>query len=98
MKKNNRQHRIIKENNHRYRPLKYLKSLHPHLCQTVLLSTCFEYVLRPGLVALTIDHTTLKKRKRTLIADVPRVKLSELVGRFGIGLSGDARRSKALLA
>jgi hypothetical protein len=33
-----------------------------------------------------------------LIADVPRVKLSELVGRFGIGLSGDARRSKALLA
>jgi hypothetical protein len=33
-----------------------------------------------------------------LIADVLRVKLSELVGRFGIGLSGDARRSKALLA
>jgi hypothetical protein len=33
-----------------------------------------------------------------LIADVPRVKLSELVGRFGTGLSGDARRSKALLA
>jgi hypothetical protein len=33
-----------------------------------------------------------------VIADVPRVKLSELVGRFGIGLSGDARRSKALLA
>ena len=33
-----------------------------------------------------------------MIADVPRVKLSELVGRFGIGLSRDARRSKALLA
>jgi hypothetical protein len=32
------------------------------------------------------------------MADVPRVKLSELVGRFGTGLSGDARRSKALLA
>jgi len=33
-----------------------------------------------------------------LIADVPRVKLSELVGRFGTGLSRDARQCKALLA
>jgi hypothetical protein len=33
-----------------------------------------------------------------VIADVPREKLSELVGRFGIGLSSDARRCKALLA
>jgi hypothetical protein len=33
-----------------------------------------------------------------VIADVPGVKLSELVGRFGIGLSRDARQCKALLA
>jgi hypothetical protein len=33
-----------------------------------------------------------------VIADVPRVKLSELVGRFGTGLSRDARQCKALLA
>jgi hypothetical protein len=33
-----------------------------------------------------------------VIADVPRVKLSELVGRFGPGLSRDARQCKALLA
>jgi hypothetical protein len=33
-----------------------------------------------------------------VIADVPRMKLSELVGRFGPGLSGNARRCKALLA
>jgi TPR repeat protein len=36
--------------------------------------------------------------KRAVIADVPAVKLSELVGRFGIGLSRDARQCKALLA
>jgi len=36
--------------------------------------------------------------KRAVIADVPGVKLSELVGRFGIGLSRDARQCKALLA
>ncbi len=33
-----------------------------------------------------------------VIADVPRVKLLELVGRFGPGLSRDARQCKALLA
>jgi class 3 adenylate cyclase len=33
-----------------------------------------------------------------VIADVPRVKLSELVGRFGTGLSQNARQCKALLA
>ena len=33
-----------------------------------------------------------------MIADVPRVKLSELVGRYGAGLSRDARQCKALLA
>jgi pilus assembly protein CpaE len=33
-----------------------------------------------------------------VIGDVPRVKLSELVGRFGVGLSRDARQCKALLA
>jgi hypothetical protein len=32
-----------------------------------------------------------------LVADVPRVKLSELVGQYGPGLSSDARRCKALL-
>jgi hypothetical protein len=38
------------------------------------------------------------QRERALITDVPREKLSELVGRFGIGLSRDARQCKALLA
>jgi hypothetical protein len=33
-----------------------------------------------------------------VVADVPRMKLSELVGRFGPGLSRDARQCKALLA
>ena len=33
-----------------------------------------------------------------MVADVPRMKLSELVGRFGRGLSRDARQCKALLA
>ena len=49
------------------------------------------------LIAIVARRTPYKG-ERSLISDVPRLKLSELMTRFGIGLGEDARRCKALLA
>src|ERR1700726_2404832 len=51
------------------------------------------------MVAIVLVRSVLStKREAHLPADLPREKLSELIGRFGSSLSKDARRCKALLA